>query len=437
MRIAVAGLGYVGCVSAASLASQGHDVVGVDVDPTKIDLIRRGRTPVSEEGLAELVASTVAAGRLTATADVAGAVAATDISLVCVGTPSRRNGSLDTSAVERVSAAIGRGLRAHRGRHTVVVRSTVLPGTTEELVIPVLEQASGLNASEDFGVAMNPEFLREGTSVRDFRDPPKTVIGQLDEASGAAVSSLYEQLSAPLFRVTLREAELLKYVDNAFHALKVGFANEIGAIAGAFGVDAEQLMRVFRADTKLNISAAYLKPGFAFGGSCLPKDLRALVHAARARDVDVPILGHVLPSNEAHLARAVERVLLHGTRRIGLFGLSFKSGTDDLRESPLVELAERLIGKGHELRIYDPDVSVARLLGTNRRYVEERLPHLSSLLVETPDAVVEHADLCILGRRFPEAEEALGCADGDVIDLARPGVATPAQAHEAYAGLPA
>jgi GDP-mannose 6-dehydrogenase len=428
VRVAVFGLGYVGCVTAACLADRGHTVVGVDVNPLKVEAIRRGGSPVLESGLAEIVSAAVEAGTLTATDDAEAAVRSSDLSLVSVGTPSLGNGGLDVRAVERVAERIGSALPRCDGRHTVVVRSTVLPGTIEGAVVPLLEKASGLRAGEDFGVASNPEFLREGTSVHDFSHPPKTVIGELDEASGAAVARLYEGIEAPLYRVPLRVAETVKYVDNAFHALKIGFANEVGALCSALDVDAHEVMSIFRADRKLNISTAYLKPGFAFGGSCLPKDLRALVHAARRVDVDLPILESVLFSNERHLGRTLDAIVGVGLRRVGLFGLAFKPGTDDLRESPLVELAERLVGKGFDLRIYDPAVSLARLVGANREFIEAHIPHLSTLLVPSAGEVVEHAEICVLGTSLPEAVEAVERAANEkhVVDLLRsPDVVRP------------
>ncbi|MDX6414552.1 MAG: GDP-mannose 6-dehydrogenase [Gaiellaceae bacterium] len=421
MRVAVFGLGYVGSVSAAALASLGHEVIGVDSNPEKVELVGAGGSPVLEPGLREEIAEAVASGALRATTDPQRAIDESDISLICVGTPSAANGSLSTAALERVTESIGRALRSRRGtKHVVVVRSTVLPGTAEKLVLPLLESASGGRAGETFGLANNPEFLREGTSLEDFFDPPKTVIGELDEWSGDVVESLYEEIGAPVFRVPLKTAEMLKYVDNAFHALKIGFANEVGAICEAFDVDAQEVMHIFRADTKLNISPSYLMPGFAFGGSCLPKDLRALVHAARRADVDAPILEHVLPSNERHLRRTFEAIARTGARRVGLFGLSFKPGTDDLRESPLVDLAERLVGKGFTLKIYDPGVSLARLVGANRDYVAEHLPHLSTLLCDSAEEVVEHAEVCVLGAAMPEALAALDARNGyHLIDLAQ------------------
>ncbi|WP_415953159.1 nucleotide sugar dehydrogenase [Streptomyces sp. KLOTTS4A1] len=440
MRISVLGLGYVGCVSAACLASRGHEVVGVDISPAKVDLVRAGRAPVVEERIGELTAEVVASGALTATTDVRAAVLGSEVTLVCVGTPSEPNGSLCTTYLERVTEQIGAALAerdAAAARHTVVYRSTMLPGTCMNLLVPILEKHSGLTAGVDFGVAVNPEFLREGTSVRDFFDPPKTVIGELDPVSGEAVAALYEGLPGEVFRVPVPTAEAIKYADNAFHGLKIGFANELGAVCQALGVDPHQVMDVFLADRKLNISPAYLRPGFAFGGSCLPKDLRSLVHAARRADVSVPILSHVLPSNSDHLQRAVELVERTGRRRVGLLGLSFKPGTDDLRESPLVELAERLIGKGYELRIHDANVSLSRLLGANREYVETRVPHIAQLLVDSVDEVLDHSEVCLVGTKDPAVLDALPRGDEGpfLIDLVRIPDAAERRAEPGYVGL--
>lgn len=436
MRISVFGLGYVGCVSAACLAASGHEVVGVDVNPLKVELITRGQAPVVEERIGELTSEVVRSGALRATTDVAEAVGATEISLVCVGTPSASNGSLSTVYLERVAEEIGRALAAKEGRHTVVFRSTMLPGTCTDLLVPILERASGLTAGTGFGVAVNPEFLREGTSVRDFFEPPKTVIGEFDAASGDPVAALYEGLPGEVFRVPVAVAEMTKYADNAFHGLKIGFANEIGAICQALGLDSHRVMDVFLADRKLNISTAYLRPGFAFGGSCLPKDLRGLVYAARRADVSVPLLSHVLPSNEDHLRRAFELVSAAGSRKVGLFGLSFKPGTDDLRESPLVELAERLLGKGYDLRIYDANVTLSRLMGANRDYIESRLPHLGDLLTNSAADVLAHADVCVVGCQDPAVLSALdGAEDRTIIDLVRLPDADTRRAHPGYVGL--
>jgi GDP-mannose 6-dehydrogenase len=436
MRISVFGLGYVGCVSAACLAARGHQVIGVDVNPVKVDLINGGQAPVVEERIGELTAEVVESGALRATTDVAEAIAATEVSLICVGTPSAPNGSLSTVYLERVAEQIGQAIAEQSHRHTVVLRSTMLPGTCLDLLVPILEKSSGKTAGVDIGVAVNPEFLREGTSVRDFFQPPKTVVGELDAASGDVVAALYEGLPGEVFRVPIPVAEMTKYADNAFHALKIGFANELGSVSRALGLDSHQVIDVFLADRKLNISPAYLRPGFAFGGSCLPKDLRGLVYAARRADVSVPILEHVLPSNEEHLRRAFELVVATGRRKVGLFGLSFKPGTDDLRESPLVELAERLLGKGYDLRIYDANVSLSRLMGANREYIEQRLPHLGDLLSSSVDEVLAHAEVCLVGCTDPDVLEALPHGgDRVLIDLVRLPDAEQRRAEPGYVGL--
>jgi len=436
MRISVFGLGYVGSVSAACLAARGHEVVGVDVNPAKVDMMARGQAPVVEERIGELTAEVVRSGALRATGDVAEAVAATEISLICVGTPSAANGSLSTAYLERVAEQIGAVLAGLDRWHTVVFRSTMLPGTCTDLLIPILEKESGMTAGVGFGVAVNPEFLREGTSVRDFFDPPKTVIGELDPTSADQVATMYEGLPGEVFRVPIAVAEMAKYADNSFHGLKIAFANELGAICRALGVDSYRMMDVFLADRKLNISPAYLRPGFAFGGSCLPKDLRGLVYAARRADVSVPLLSHVLPSNDEHLRRAFDIVTASGRRKIGLFGLSFKPGTDDLRESPLVELAERLLGKGYDLRIYDANVALSRLMGANREYIDGRLPHLGDLLSNDVDEVLAHAEVCVVGCKEPAVLDALA-APGDriVVDLVRLPDAEARRATDGYVGL--
>jgi len=434
MRVAVFGLGYVGCVSAAGFASRGHDVVGIDLNAAKVGLVQDGKTPALEPGLADLVAKSVADGRLRATSDGAAAVADADLSLICVGTPSSDNGSLSTEALERVVETIGRALPAER--HTVVVRSTTLPGTCDRLVVPLLERASGGTAGKDFGVSVNPEFLREGSSLEDFNRPPKTLIGELDHASGAAVERLYDGFPAPLFRVPLAVAEMAKYVDNAFHALKIDFANEIGAACQAFGLDSHEVMAIFASDSKLNISTAYLTPGFAFGGSCLPKDLRALLYACRHHDVELPLLESIIPSNERHLQRTVDLLLRLGRRRVGIFGLAFKQGTDDLRESPLVELAERLLGKGFELKIFDAAVSFSTLVGANREYIERRIPHLAALMTDSPAEVMSHAEVCVIGAQTPEAIEAVARPNGRaVIDLVRVPDAAARRGEAGYFGV--
>jgi GDP-mannose 6-dehydrogenase len=436
MKITVIGLGYVGAVSAACLARRGHDVTGVDVNPRKVSMVNDGQAPVLEPGLPEAIAEATGSGRLRAISDVAEAVRTTDVSLVCVGTPSGSQGSLSLAALERVCADIAPALRSTAQRHTVVIRSTVLPGTSEQRIIPALEESSGLKAGRDFGFAMNPEYLREGSGVADFDAPEKTVIGELNPASGDPIVEMYAGFSDKTFRVPVRVAEAAKYVDNAFHALKVGFANEVGALSVEFGIDSHQLMQIFKSDRKLNISEAYLTPGFCFGGSCLPKDLRALVHQAHGSHVDIPILESVLASNEAHFRRTYELLTANGRRRIGLLGLAFKPGTDELRESPFVELAERLIGKGYDLSIYDPSIHLPSLTGTNRDYIEEHLPHLKQLLRETAQEVVEHAETCVVASRAEDVGRALADANGRmIVDLVRLPNAADLKRRSEYYGV--
>ena len=400
--ISVFGLGYVGCVSAACFAKEGHTVVGVDVNPDKVAMVNGGKATIVEHGIGELVADMVAAGRLTATTSVADAVRRTSVSLVCVGTPSRPNGSIDLAYVERVCEQIGEALRDKADRHTVVIRSTVLPGTTDTVVIPALERSSGKKAGADFGVCMNPEFLREGTSIRDFYDPPFTVIGTHDAEAGAALQRIYAGIDAPVHVVATGVAEMMKYASNCFHGLKVGFANEIGNVCKALGVDSHEVMRLFALDTKLNISPSYLRPGFAFGGSCLPKDLRAVTYKAKQLDVPTPILSATLESNERQIQRAYDMVQAAGSRRVGILGLAFKAGTDDLRESPIVGLVERLIGKGMQLAIYDREDSSARLIGANREYIEREVPHVWSLMRGGVDEVLESSDTIVIANGSPE-----------------------------------
>jgi len=395
--LSVFGLGYVGCVSSACFAKEGHRVIGVDVSRTKVDMINSGRATIVESGIGELVAEMVASGRLSATTDAAAAVEQSDLSLVCVGTPSRSNGSIDLRYVERVCQEIGAALKNKAARHTVVIRSTVLPGSVQRVVIPALESASGKQAGRDFGVCMNPEFLREGTSIRDFYEPPFTLIGTDDRSTADAVAGLYAGLEAPVHVTSTGVAEMIKYTCNCFHGLKVGFANEVGNICKVFGVDSHEVMRIFCLDTKLNLSPAYLRPGFAFGGSCLPKDLRAITHHARVNDVATPILSATLDSNQRQIERAYEMVRAAGSRNVGVLGLAFKAGTDDLRESPMVSVVEMLIGKGANLAIYDRDVSEARLIGSNREYIEHEIPHIWSLMRGSVDEVIDASEVIVIG----------------------------------------
>lgn len=419
--VSVFGLGYVGCVTAACLADHGHDVTGVDLLETKVRLLNEGKATIVEEGIAELVRDVHAAGRLRATMSITEAVNSTDVSLICVGTPTLPNGSINLGHVERVCSEIGTALRDKATRHTIVIRSTVLPGTTHELVIPALERGSGKKAGRDFGVSMNPEFLREGTSIRDFRAPPFTIIGADDEETSRTVAALYDGIPGAVHVVETRVAEMLKYACNAYHGLKVGFANEIGNLCKALGVDSHEVMRIFCEDTKLNVSPAYLRPGFAFGGSCLPKDLRAITYRGRQLDIATPILSGTLESNERQIMRAFDMVAGAGSKRVGILGLAFKEGTDDLRESPLVMLAEQLIGKGYQVLIYDKQVIRARLVGSNKEFIEQEIPHIWSLVRPEMADVLRDSDTIVIGNGSKEFRATEGMLrDGQiVIDLVR------------------
>ncbi len=418
--ISVFGLGYVGSVTAGCLSGKGLRVVGVDVNPTKVDALNSGQAPVLEPGLGALLEQGRRDGLISATADVHAAVEHTDVSFICVGTPSLAQGKLDLSVIESVCGQIGSALGEKRGAHTVVVRSTVLPGTTDSLVIPTLERESGKRCGVDFQVCTNPEFLREGTAVADFREPAMTVIGCDDEISAEQLLALYEGTPGEVHATSIRAAEMIKYSCNCFHAVKIAFANEIGTLCKELAVDAEEVTRIFTSDTRLNISPAYLRPGFAFGGSCLPKDLRALGYRAKELDVRLPLLDSVLPSNEQHLGRAIDMILRHGRRKIALFGLSFKPGTDDLRESPHVQLVKRLLGEGCEVRIWDPHVSMGRLIGSNRAFIEEHIPHIGELLIDTVQAVLDDAEVVVLGTTSLPREALTARLNGEhvVIDLA-------------------
>jgi len=423
MRLCVVGVGYVGLVSAACLARDGHAVVGVDANRDKVDIINRGQSPIVEAETSELIHETVTRGTLRATMDVEEGVTASEATLICVGTPGQANGSPDLRYVRKVCAEIGDALRRCEGFHVVVCRSTVLPGTMRDIVIPLLEERSGKKAGRDFSVCHNPEFLREGTAVHDFRHPPKTVIGQTDPVGGDRVASLYTAVDAPLFRTSIEVAEMVKYVDNAWHALKIGFANEIGNLCGALKIDSHAVMDIFCRDTKLNLSSCYLKPGFAFGGSCLPKDVRALTHKARTMDLNLPILNAVLPSNQMQIETALRMIAGRGKKKIGILGFSFKAGTDDLRESPMVEVIERLLGKGYDLRVYDRNVNMARLIGANRDYLLNHIPHISNLMVESLDDVLDHAEVIVVGNKASEWDGLVERLRDDqvVVDLVRIG----------------
>jgi GDP-mannose 6-dehydrogenase len=407
MRISVFGLGYVGSVCAACLADRGHTVVGVDSSPSKVDLIRSGQAPIIEPEIGELVQQTVKSGRLTATLDSVAAVASTDISIVCVGTPSQPNGALGLTAVKTVAGEIGTAIRGKSTRHEVVVRSTVVPGTTRDLVVPTLAEASGKTPGKEFGVTFNPEFLRESSSVADFRNPSKTVVGSMDEVSATTVLSLYKELPGVKISTSIEVAEMVKYVDNAWHALKVTFGNEIGVLSNALNINSHEVMDIFFEDKHLNISTAYLRPGFAFGGSCLPKDLRALTYLGRKLDLSLPVLNHILDSNRMLVDRGVDWVLAQSKKRVAILGISFKSGTDDMRESPFVELAERLIGKGCEVRIFDPNVELARIVGANKEYLTQVLPHIADLLVTDISDLIQWAQAIVVSTSEPAYKAAL------------------------------
>jgi GDP-mannose 6-dehydrogenase len=423
MRVSVFGLGYVGAVSCACLAELGHDVVGVDVSQEKVDQINAGASPIVEQQLPEIVKKAVDAGKLRATTSAKDAVSATDVALVCVGTPSRPNGSLDTRYVEEVVRQIGEEIRNLGRRFTIVVRSTLLPGTTLGTLAPIIEAASGLKLGEGFGLGYNPEFLREGTAIRDFWEPPFTIVGGVDEASLDAAAGVYSGVDAPIRRLRIEEAEMVKYSCNAFHALKITFANEIGNFASVLGVDGHVVMDLVCQDKKLNLSSYYMKPGFAYGGSCLPKDLRAILFAARSHDLAVPMLESLSSSNLNQIKRGIDMVLATKKRKVTVLGFSFKAGTDDLRESPNVELIETLLGKGCDMKLYDRNVSWARLVGANKSYIEKTIPHISSLMADDLEAAIAHGDVIVIGNADPDFVSALAAiqnSDKIVIDLVRP-----------------
>ena len=435
--ISLFGLGYVGTVSAACFAHKGHKVVGVDVSRDKVDMLGSGKSPIVEARVSELIAEAHGAGLLTATTDPRTAVMQTDISFVCVGTPSLRTGKLDLSHIEQVSREIGAALREKKAPHTVVLRSTVLPGTSESVVIPIIENASGQKAGVDFNVVYNPEFMREGSAVADFLQPPYTILGSRDPRHLTQVRELYKDLPCTTFETEIPVAEMVKYVSNLFHAVKVGFANEIGTLCKHLGVDTQVVTQIFTSDTKLNISPAYLSPGFAFGGSCLPKDLRAITYRAKELDLDLPVLQSLMPSNAEHIDRAIEAVLHTGKKKVSLLGLSFKAGTDDLRESPQVQLIKRLLGEGCQVRIWDQDVSLGRLAGSNRQYIEEVIPHIGSLLSTNLEEVVKNAEVVIIGTRSADQSHLNGFlrADQVVIDLINLDRSRRPQSAATYQGI--
>ena len=436
LSISVFGMGYVGSVSAACFAHVGHKVTGVDVSPAKVEMMAAGRSPIIEARMSELVEEGHRSGMLHATTDAAEAVRNSEISFVCVGTPSLRSGKLDLGYVERVVHEIGIALQKKNSYHVIVLRSTVLPGTTESLVIPTLEKASGRRAGIDFAVCYNPEFMREGSAVADFLQPPYTVLGAQEPKHLILARQLYSTISSPVFETSIAVAEMVKYVCNAFHAVKIGFANEVGSLCKSLGVDAEAVTRIYTADTKLNISPAYLSPGFAFGGSCLPKDLRALGHRAKELDLALPLLESVLPSNAQHIDRAVEAVLRTNKRKIAFLGLSFKPGTDDLRESPQVQMIKRLLGEGCQVRVWDRDVSLGRLAGSNRQYIEEVIPHIGSLLSADVEDVVRSGEVVVIATKV-DKDQLSRCLARDqiVIDLINLASASRPASAASYQGI--
>lgn len=407
MRISVFGLGYVGAVSCGCLPELGHEVIGVDTNPLKVSMINDGQSPVVEEGINELIAKAVAAGKLRATHDVEDAVLHSDVSLISVATPSNPNYTPNLNAVDAVIRSIGATLRKKDGPHVIVLRSTVPPGTTEDRILPILLESSGRRIGDGLSLVFNPEFLREGSSVKDFHNPPQTVVGSLGEAGYVAMEQMYAGLPGAFVRTSTQVAESVKYLCNVFHALKIVFANEAGSVLKACNLDGREVMKIFCQDTQLNISSAYLRPGFAFGGSCLPKEVKGFLTLARDLDVPIPTLSALLDSNEAHIKRAYDMIARNGRRNVALFGLAFKPGTDDMRDSPLVVLAERLLGKGYTLSIFDRYVKISRLLGKNKEFIEQEIPHLDRLLRDTPEAALQDAEVIVIGHADAEARQAI------------------------------
>lgn len=423
MNISIFGLGYVGVVSAACLSSRGHNIIGVDVNETKVTMMCEGHSPIVEKDVPELLEAAKQAGTLTATTDTEKAIMESDLSIICVGTPSRANGSLNTEYIETVCKNMAGFINRKATPHIFVFRSTMLPGTMKETVIPILEQYSDCKQGKEFFAAFNPEFLRESTAVYDFNNPPKTVVGSDSEEIAKTVLGLYEGLPNPMISTSIEVAEMVKYVDNNFHALKITFANEVGQICKQIGLDGHHVMNIFMQDTKLNISNYYLKPGFAFGGSCLPKDLRAMTYLSKMQDVETPMLNSLLYSNSVQILSAIKKIIAFNKRKIGVAGFSFKEGTDDLRESPMVEVIETLIGKGYDLKIYDKNVSLARLIGANREYINNRIPHIASLMVNSLDELITHSEVLIIGNKDKDFLRLLDdCNDDQIIfDLVRIG----------------
>lgn len=435
MEISILGLGYVGAVGAACLAKSGHNVIGVDTNEEKVALINDGNSPIIEKGLSDLIKTAVEAGRISATMDTRKAILDTDVSFICVGTPSQVNGSLDLKYVRGVCEKIGEALAEKSSYHLVVIRSTMLPGSMETVVLPTLETSSGLVAGKDFGVCINPEFLRESTAIYDYFNPPKTVIGEIDERSGDVLESLYTDLDAPLIRTDLSTSEMVKYTDNVWHALKVSFANEIGNFCKSIGIDSHKVMDIFCQDLKLNISPYYMKPGFAFGGSCLPKDLRAFTYKAKSMDLKTPVLSSILENNVLQVQRGFDMIASKGMRKISILGFSFKAGTDDLRESPIVDLIEKLLGKGFDLRVYDNNVNMAKITGANKDYILNVIPHISMLMVDDLQEALDHGEVLVVGNSEDDFKRILTIKNDSqiVVDLVRIGEQVSIEGH--YDGI--
>ena len=418
MRINIFGLGYVGCITAACLANDGHDVTGIDIDPLKVKMINNAKSPIIEPGLEEALKKARNSKKLKASTN---SISPADISIVCVGTPSNDNGSLRLDYINRVAEQIGDYLKKEKSYQVVNIRSTVLPGTIEEKIIPIIESRSKKMAGIDFGVCMNPEFMREGTSISDYYNPPFTVIGEIDRKSGKTVAELYKSINAPIFRTTIKVAEMVKYTCNTFHALKITFANEIGNVCKYLDIDSHEVMNIFCQDTKLNISSYYMKPGFAFGGSCLPKDLRAFLYKAKEIDTECPVMGSILRSNSNQIERAYKLISRTGKQNIGIMGISFKAGTDDLRESPMVELAEKLIGKGYNVSIYDKEVSLAKIYGANKTYIEKMIPHISSIMKPSAQDVYDESEVIVICKNSQEIRKVCMQSNNKkmIVDLVR------------------
>ncbi len=421
MKISVFGLGYVGSVSLACLSERGHKVIGVDVSDTKVDLINKGKSPIIEEKIGDIIKKGIKKKNLSATTDYKKAINSSEISFICVGTHSRSNGSPSTEHINDVCRNIGEALKEKEEYHLVVMRSTVLPGTTRELVMPALEKYSGKKAGREFGVCFNPEFMREGTSVYDFYNPPKTIIGAMDKKSSELLTSLYKEFPGNIMQTTLEVSEMVKYADNSFHAVKITFANEIGMLCKKMGIDSHEVMNIFCKDTKLNISPAYLKPGFAFGGSCLPKDIRAILYKAKEENLELALLESLLLSNQKQIKRVINKIIKTGKKKIGFLGFSFKAGTDDLRESPIIEVIEALLGKGYKIKIYDKNVNIARLVGANKKFIEKSIPHIAKLMSKSIKSVIKSSELIVIGNKGEGFKEALRSAPGEkmIMDLVR------------------